>query len=38
MGPVNQMKKMFAPTRIVATIMIFVSFALTLYAALGVNF
>ncbi|XP_011500398.1 PREDICTED: vesicle transport protein SFT2B [Ceratosolen solmsi marchali] len=37
MGPVNQMKKMFAPTRIVATIMIFVAFALTLYAALGLH-
>ena len=38
MGPVNQLKKMFAPTRVIATIMIFVSIALTLYAALGVSF
>ena len=37
MGPVNQLKKMFAPTRIIATIMIFVAIALTLYAALVVS-
>ncbi|XP_001604540.1 vesicle transport protein SFT2A isoform X2 [Nasonia vitripennis] len=37
MGPVNQLKKMFAATRVIATIMIFVSIALTLYAALGLH-
>lgn len=34
MGPVNQIKKMFASTRIVATIMVFVMICLTLFAAL----
>lgn len=33
MGPVNQMKKMFSPTRVVATIMVFVFLALTLLSA-----
>ncbi|XP_014230110.1 vesicle transport protein SFT2B isoform X1 [Trichogramma pretiosum] len=37
MGPVNQLKKMFASTRIIATIIVFVSFGLTLYAALGLH-
>lgn len=37
MGPVNQMKKMFAPTRVIATIIVFVAFALTLFAAIGVS-
>lgn len=36
MGPVNQIKKMFAPTRIVATVIVAVSFAITLFAAIGV--
>ncbi|CAB0038098.1 unnamed protein product [Trichogramma brassicae] len=37
MGPVNQLKKMFASTRVIATIIVFVSFGLTLYAALGLH-
>lgn len=37
MGPVNQLKKMFAATRVVATLMIFVAFGLTLYAGLVVS-
>lgn len=36
MGPVNQLKKMFAPTRVIATIMMFVALGLTLWAALVV--
>ncbi|XP_014213154.1 vesicle transport protein SFT2A isoform X1 [Copidosoma floridanum] len=34
MGPINQLKKMFAPTRIIATILVFVSLGLALYFAL----
>ncbi|XP_067009022.1 vesicle transport protein SFT2B isoform X2 [Anabrus simplex] len=37
MGPVNQIKKMFAPTRVVATVMVFVLFGLTLFAAIGLH-
>ncbi|GLV34884.1 uncharacterized protein CBL_09364 [Carabus blaptoides fortunei] len=37
MGPVNQIKKMFAPTRIIATIIVIVSIALTLFAAIKAN-
>ncbi|EEB13886.1 Vesicle transport protein SFT2B, putative [Pediculus humanus corporis] len=33
MGPVNQIKKMFAPTRAIATILVIVMFCLTLFAA-----
>ena len=38
MGPFKQLQKMFAPTRIVATIAVFLAFGLTLYAALVVSF
>jgi len=34
MGPVAQMKKMFAPTRLIATILMLVFLALTLFSAL----
>ncbi|CAD6231918.1 GSCOCG00001652001-RA-CDS [Cotesia congregata] len=34
MGPMNQLKKMFASTRIIATLIVFISLAMTLYAAL----
>ncbi|XP_076663466.1 vesicle transport protein SFT2B isoform X2 [Andrena cerasifolii] len=34
MGPCNQLKKMFAPTRIIATVLVFATIALTLFAAL----
>lgn len=37
MGPFNQFKKMFAPTRIIATILVFISIAITLFAALHVS-
>lgn len=37
MGPFNQFKKMFAPTRVIATILVFVSIAITLFAALHVS-
>ncbi|XP_043497569.1 vesicle transport protein SFT2B isoform X1 [Polistes fuscatus] len=37
MGPVNQFKKMFAATRIIATILVFVSIGMTLFAALHLN-
>ncbi|XP_011303518.1 vesicle transport protein SFT2A [Fopius arisanus] len=37
MGPVNQLKKMFAATRIIATALVFVSIAMTLYAAIGLE-
>lgn len=37
MGPVNQLKKMFAETRIIATILVFVTIGLTLFAALVVS-
>lgn len=37
MGPFNQFKKMFASTRIVATIVVIVSFGMTLFAAIGVS-
>lgn len=36
MGPLNQIKKMFASTRVIATVIVIVSFALTLIAALWV--
>lgn len=34
MGPVNQLKKMFAPTRLIATVLMLVFLALTLMSAL----
>ncbi|XP_076163265.1 vesicle transport protein SFT2A isoform X1 [Ptiloglossa arizonensis] len=34
MGPFNQIKKMFAATRVIATILVFVTIAMTLFAAL----
>ncbi|XP_017888390.1 vesicle transport protein SFT2A isoform X2 [Ceratina calcarata] len=34
MGPFNQIKKMFASTRLIATILVFLSIAMTLFAAL----
>ncbi|XP_034936346.1 vesicle transport protein SFT2A [Chelonus insularis] len=34
MGPVNQLKKMFASSRIIATLLVFLSIGLTLYAAI----
>lgn len=37
MGPFNQFKKMFASTRIIATIIVIVSFGMTLFAALYVS-
>lgn len=37
MGPFNQFKKMFASTRIIATIIVIVSFGMTLFAALTVS-
>lgn len=37
MGPFNQLKKMFASTRIIATILVFVSIGLTLFAALHLH-
>ncbi|XP_051160338.1 vesicle transport protein SFT2A isoform X1 [Leptopilina boulardi] len=37
MGPVNQLKKMFASTRIIATILVFVCLAMTLVAAIGLH-
>lgn len=37
MGPVNQIKKMFAPTRVIATIVVIVMFGLTLFAAIGLK-
>ncbi|KAI4488794.1 hypothetical protein M0802_011304 [Mischocyttarus mexicanus] len=37
MGPVNQFKKMFAATRIIATILVFLSIGMTLFAALHLN-
>ena len=37
MGPFNQIKKMFASTRAIATILVFASFILTLLAALVVS-
>uniref|UniRef100_A0A0B6ZHB4 Vesicle transport protein n=1 Tax=Arion vulgaris TaxID=1028688 RepID=A0A0B6ZHB4_9EUPU len=37
MGPCNQLKKMFAKTRIIATIMVFVMFILTLVCAFAVK-
>lgn len=38
MGPFNQFKKMFAESRAIATTIVIVSFALTLFAALKVSF
>ncbi|XP_012257357.2 vesicle transport protein SFT2A isoform X2 [Athalia rosae] len=35
MGPVNQIKKMFAATRVIATLLVLVSIAMTLVAALA---
>ncbi|XP_059166364.1 vesicle transport protein SFT2B-like isoform X2 [Physella acuta] len=37
MGPCNQLKKMFAPTRIFATILVFVMLVLTLVCAFAVK-
>ncbi|XP_015122087.1 vesicle transport protein SFT2A [Diachasma alloeum] len=37
MGPVNQLKKMFAATRIIATVLVFMSITMTLYAAIGLE-
>ncbi|XP_011877274.1 PREDICTED: vesicle transport protein SFT2B isoform X6 [Vollenhovia emeryi] len=37
MGPLNQLKKMFAATRLIATILVLVSIALTLFAALHLH-
>ncbi|KAL0268255.1 UNVERIFIED_CONTAM: hypothetical protein PYX00_010271 [Menopon gallinae] len=37
MGPVKQLKKMFAPTRVLATVMVIVMFCLTLFAAFVVK-
>ncbi|KAF4533430.1 hypothetical protein B566_EDAN001155 [Ephemera danica] len=37
MGPFNQIKKMFAPTRAIATIVMIVCFGLTLFAAIGLG-
>lgn len=37
MGPVNQVKKMFAATRVIATILVFISIGITLFAALHVS-
>lgn len=37
MGPVNQLKKMFASTRIIATLVVLVSLGMTLFAAIGVS-
>jgi len=37
MGPVNQIKKMFAPTRVIATVLVLVMFGLTLFAAIGLQ-
>ncbi|XP_076642765.1 vesicle transport protein SFT2A isoform X1 [Halictus rubicundus] len=34
MGPCNQLKKMFAATRVVATVLVFVALGMTLFAAL----
>lgn len=34
MGPIKQFKKMFAATRIIATVLVFVAVAMTLFAAL----
>lgn len=37
MGPINQFKKMFASTRIIATILVLVMIGLTLFAAIGLK-
>ncbi|XP_025099070.1 vesicle transport protein SFT2B-like [Pomacea canaliculata] len=37
MGPCNQLKKMFAKTRIIATILVLVMFVLTLVCALAIH-
>lgn len=37
MGPFSQIKKMFAATRIIATVLVFVAIAMTLFAALHVS-
>ncbi|XP_046392134.1 vesicle transport protein SFT2A [Ischnura elegans] len=37
MGPLNQIKKMFAPTRAIATVVMFVCFGLTLFAGIGLK-
>ncbi|XP_058802283.1 vesicle transport protein SFT2A isoform X1 [Phymastichus coffea] len=37
MGPINQIKKMFAPTRVIATVIVFFAFGLTLWAALKLH-
>lgn len=38
MGPIKQIQKMFAPTRLVATIVVMISIILTLISALKVSF
>lgn len=37
MGPFNQVKKMFAPTRAIATLIVLVAFFMTLFAAIAVS-
>lgn len=37
MGPCNQVKKMFAATRVIATILVFFSIGMTLFAAIGLH-
>ena len=37
MGPVKQIKKMFAETRILATVLVLVTIVLTLVASFGVS-
>ena len=37
MGPLNQLKGMFASTRIIATILVFACMGMTIFAALGVS-
>ena len=37
MGPVNQVKKMFASTRIIATLVVLFCIAMTLVSAIGVS-
>uniref|UniRef100_A0A0K8TTE0 Vesicle transport protein n=1 Tax=Tabanus bromius TaxID=304241 RepID=A0A0K8TTE0_TABBR len=37
MGPLNQLKKMFAATRIIATILVILAFILTLVAAIALH-
>ncbi|CAE1275751.1 Vesicle transport protein SFT2A,Vesicle transport protein SFT2B [Acanthosepion pharaonis] len=37
MGPMNQLKKMFAKTRVIATVLVFVMFILTLVSAFAIK-